>query len=128
MRGGLYRTRDQTGVAVCRRGHRLTRANTYNRAGGKNPQCRPCRALMRVKYRRARQRTKACEAYLVQLGTHNPNGEAVKKPVTADKCPRCSSTKVHGPRVVRFDQAPWCDCYSCGHAWQPQPVRQKHRR
>lgn len=117
MRGGLYRTRDEAGVAVCSRGHRLTRANTYNRPGSKgNPQCRPCRSLMRVKYRRTRRRT---NAYLVQLGTHHLNGETVKKPVTADKCPRCSSKKVLGPRVVKHNEAAWCTCYSCGHDWQP---------
>ena len=33
------------------------------------------------------------------------------------KCPRCPSTKILGPRVVRDDEK-WCHCYECGHTWQ----------
>ncbi len=33
------------------------------------------------------------------------------------RCPKCTSKKVLGPRVVKDDEQ-WCNCYRCGHAWQ----------
>ncbi len=121
MRGGAARARDENGVPVCRRGHLMTEGNTYKHPGvASNPQCRECKRMMRNKLRRTRRLNYAGMRQLIQY----EDGDAVKKPTTADKCPRCKSTKVLGPRVVQFDRAPWCTCYSCGHHWQP-PVEEE---
>ena len=42
----------------------------------------------------------------------------MKKTLTVDECPQCLSTKILGPRVVRVDEDPWCNCYGCGREWQ----------
>ena len=47
-RGGVRRTRNADGVEVCRRGHLMTKENSYDRPGNvRNTQCRECRKITR---------------------------------------------------------------------------------
>ena len=45
-----------------------------------------------------------------------PRAIAGIDPVPPNKCPRCLSTRILRPRVVRDDEE-WCNCYGCGHEW-----------
>ena len=42
---------------------------------------------------------------------------AGNKPVPQGRCPKCTSTRILGPRLVKDDKE-WCNCYDCGHEWQ----------